>query len=166
MPAWFGGRPRGKGPAQQAPRRAAHPVLRRSRDREDHPTARTRHKHVQAAPHAFLSRRGTPAGIPATATPVTSGAHGFAAEGDSLAVAGHAMSVQSAASTSPPLPRGRMGWIDPGSPAGRARGRRADCSCADKLRPCADRVGAVGPEGPRQCAESARRRAPGVDPLR
>jgi len=26
MPAWFGGRPRGKGPAQQAPRRAAHPV--------------------------------------------------------------------------------------------------------------------------------------------
>jgi hypothetical protein len=26
VPAWFGGRPRGKGPAQQAPRRAAHPV--------------------------------------------------------------------------------------------------------------------------------------------
>jgi integrase len=29
MPAWFGGRPRGKGPAQQAPRRAAHPVFTR-----------------------------------------------------------------------------------------------------------------------------------------
>jgi type II secretory pathway predicted ATPase ExeA len=28
MPAWFGGEPRGKGPALQAPRRVAYPVVR------------------------------------------------------------------------------------------------------------------------------------------
>ena len=35
--------------------------------------------------------------------------------------------------------------MDLRSPVGRARGRRADCSCADELRPGADRVGTVGP---------------------
>jgi transposase len=56
--------------------------------------------------------------------------------------------------------------IDLGSRVGGARGRRADCCCAGELRAGADRVGTVGPAGPRRCAEPARRRAPGVDPLR
>ncbi len=60
---------------------------------------------------------------------------------------------------------GECRWIDLGRPVGRARGRRADCSCADELRPCAGRVGAVGPAVARRCAEPARRRASGVDQL-
>jgi hypothetical protein len=54
MPAWFGGRPRGKGPAQQAPRRAAHPVPRRSRDGKIMPRGPST---IQAAADAFLSAR-------------------------------------------------------------------------------------------------------------
>jgi transposase len=83
------------------------------------------------------------------------GTHTFTAKADPRENSGNHLTKTSKRTRSAWLRRarhpntGECRWIDLRSPVRRARGRRADCSCADELRSRADRVGAVGPEGPR-----------------